>query len=99
MKFIKIDKNGTKYFEKRVTCWRCGNIAGGLYIVGTNNGQMVPSGISANEGDAVKVRGTVKQHSEYINKRERVEDENGVELPLITTKQTVLTRCKVQEIN
>ena len=44
-KLIKIDKNGTKYYRERVPCWRCGNIAGGLYIVGTNNGQLVPSGL------------------------------------------------------
>lgn len=42
-RLIKIDKNGTKYWEGRITCDRCQGR--GWYAIGVNNGQLVPSHI------------------------------------------------------
>lgn len=74
--YIKTDKNGTKYYRERVPCWRCGNIAGGLYIVGTNNGHLVPSGLD--NGVCWKCHGdgyiweTVKEYTpEHLAKLEK----------------------------
>ena len=74
--YIKTDKNGTRYFRELHTCDRCGNIAGGLYIVGVNNGQMVPSGLDNGTcwkcHGAGKVWETVKEYTpEHLAKLEK----------------------------
>ena len=38
---IKVDKNGTKYFEGYTTCTRCNGV--GIYFIGVCNGRPVPS--------------------------------------------------------
>ena len=38
---IRTDRNGTKYYEGYTTCPRCGGE--GIYYIGVNNGQLVPS--------------------------------------------------------
>lgn len=42
-KLIRVDKNGTKYWEGRKECERCQGR--GWYAIGVNNGQLVPSHI------------------------------------------------------
>ena len=74
--YIKTDKNGTRYYKELRTCDRCGNIAGGLYIVGVNNGEMVPSGVDNGVcwkcGGAGKVWEIVKEYTpEHMAKLEK----------------------------
>lgn len=40
-KLIRVDRNGTKYFEGLIECDRCDGK--GIYIIGVNNGRPVPS--------------------------------------------------------
>ena len=59
------------------------------------------AGISANEGDTVRVKGTVKDHKEYTPKENILFDEGGARCyddKNLVTKQTVLTRCKIELI-
>lgn len=58
---IRIDRNGTKYWEGDVTCPRCGG--GGIYYVGVNNGQLIPS--SFDNGKCWECKGTGKIHSKW----------------------------------
>lgn len=74
--YIKTDKNGTRYYKELHTCDRCNNIAGGLYIVGVNNGEMVPSGLDNGVcwkcHGAGKVWETVKEYTpEHLAKLEK----------------------------
>lgn len=43
-KLIKIDNNGTKYYEEYVKCDRCGS-GNGTYAIGVCNGQLIPSSL------------------------------------------------------
>lgn len=70
---IKIDRNGTKYYEGMITCDRCDGK--GIYYIGVNNGQLVPSwvdrGICFKCAGAGKVRGKWKEYTpEYAEKLE-----------------------------
>lgn len=70
---IKIDRNGTKYYEGAIECDRCNGK--GIYYIGVNNGQLVPSwvdqGICFKCGGAGKVQGKWKEYTpEYAEKLE-----------------------------
>ena len=62
---IKIDKNGTKYYEGMVECPRC--FGKGIYYIGTMNGRPLPSyvdnGICFQCGGAGKVEGKWKEYT------------------------------------
>ena len=40
-RLIKTDKNGTKYYEADVPCWRC--MGKGIYYIGVHNNKLIPS--------------------------------------------------------
>lgn len=42
--YIKTDRNGTKYYEKKVRCWRCNGY--GIYYMGVHNGSLIPSSVA-----------------------------------------------------
>lgn len=70
---IKIDRNGTKYYEGMITCDRCDGK--GIYYIGVNNGQLVPSwvdqGVCFKCAGAGKVIGKWKEYTpEYAEKLE-----------------------------
>jgi len=70
---IKIDRNGTKYYEGMITCDRCGGK--GIYFIGVCNGQLVPSwvdrGVCFKCGGLGKVHGKWKEYTpEYAEKLE-----------------------------
>lgn len=54
---IKIDKNGTKYYEGYRTCDRCEGR--GIYVIGVCNGRLVPSPVDS--GICFKCGGSGKQ--------------------------------------
>lgn len=58
---IKIDRNGTKYYEGNVPCSRCGGK--GYYIIGICNGQPVLSPID--NGICFKCGGSGVEHSKW----------------------------------
>lgn len=70
---IKIDRNGTKYYEGMITCDRCDGK--GIYYIGVNNGKLVPSwvdqGVCFKCAGAGKVQGKWKEYTpEYAEKLE-----------------------------
>lgn len=70
---IKIDRNGTKYYEGEVECDRCQGK--GIYYIGVCNGQLVPShvdqGVCFKCGGSGKVSGKWKEYTpEYAEKLE-----------------------------
>jgi len=70
---IKIDRNGTKYYEGMIPCDRCDGK--GIYFIGVCNGQLVPSwvdqGLCFKCGGAGKVKGKWKEYTpEYAEKLE-----------------------------
>lgn len=70
---IKIDRNGTKYYEGMITCDRCDGK--GIYYIGVNNGRLVPSwvdqGVCFKCAGAGKVVGKWKEYTpEYAEKLE-----------------------------
>ena len=70
---IKIDRNGTKYYEGMITCDRCEGK--GIYYIGVNNGKLVPSwvdqGVCFKCGGEGKVHGKWKEYTpEYAEKLE-----------------------------
>lgn len=70
---IKIDRNGTKYYEGMIECDRCNGK--GIYYIGVCNGQPVPSwvdqGVCFKCGGEGKVRGKWKEYTpEYAEKLE-----------------------------
>lgn len=70
---IRTDRNGTKYFEGRITCDRCDGK--GIYFIGVCNGQLVPSwvdqGVCFKCGGAGYVLGKWKEYTpEYAEKLE-----------------------------
>ena len=70
---IKIDRNGTKYYEGAIECDRCNGK--GIYFIGVCNGRLVPSwvdqGICFKCGGAGKVQGKWKEYTpEYAEKLE-----------------------------
>lgn len=70
---IKIDRNGTKYYEGMITCDRCDGK--GIYYIGVNNGQLVPSwvdqGVCFKCGGEGKVLSKWKEYTpEYAEKLE-----------------------------
>ena len=70
---IKIDRNGTKYYEGAIECDRCNGK--GIYFIGVCNGRLVPSwvdqGICFKCGGAGKVQGKWKEYTpEYSEKLE-----------------------------
>ena len=58
---IKIDRNGTKYYEGNVPCSRCGGE--GLYFIGVCNGKPVPSPVD--NGICFKCGGSGVEHSKW----------------------------------
>lgn len=58
---IRVDRNGTKYYEGEVTCTRC--YGKGVYIIGVHNGQPVLSPVD--NGICFKCGGTGKEHSTW----------------------------------
>jgi hypothetical protein len=58
---IKIDRNGTKYYEGQIACDRCGGA--GLYFIGTCNGKPVLSPVDG--GICFKCGGTGKQDAKW----------------------------------
>ena len=58
---IRIDKNGTKYYEGDVPCSRCDGK--GIYIIGVCNGQPVPSWVD--NGICFKCGGSGREHSKW----------------------------------
>lgn len=48
-KLIKIDHNGTKYYEELIPCPRCstGSSSNGIYYTGVCNGELIPSHVDA----------------------------------------------------
>ena len=58
---IKIDKNGTKYYEGLVKCSRCDGL--GVYIIGVNNGQPVLSPVDG--GICFRCGGTGTQEGKW----------------------------------
>lgn len=58
---IKVDRNGTKYYEGDVTCTRCGGT--GVYIMGICNGQPVLSPVD--NGICFKCGGAGTEHSTW----------------------------------
>ena len=48
-KLVKVDGNGTKYYEEIIPCPRCsiGDKADGIYYTGTCNGELMPSRVNA----------------------------------------------------
>lgn len=70
---IRTDRNGTKYFEGRITCDRCDGK--GIYYIGVCNGQLVPSWVDQGTcfkcGGAGYVIGKWKEYTpEYAEKLE-----------------------------
>lgn len=70
---IRVDRNGTKYFEGLVECDRCGGK--GIYYIGVRNGQPLPSwvdnGVCFKCGGSGKVAGKWKEYTpEYEAKLE-----------------------------
>ena len=70
---IKIDRNGTKYYEGEIPCDRCEGK--GIYYIGVNNGQLVPShvdqGVCFKCGGSGKIQGKWKEYTpEYEAKLE-----------------------------
>lgn len=58
---IRVDRNGTKYFEGDVPCDRCDGK--GIYYIGICNGQLVPSWVD--QGVCFKCGGSGVQHSTW----------------------------------
>lgn len=58
---IKIDRNGTKYYEGMITCDRCEGK--GIYFIGVCNGKLVPSWVD--QGICFKCGGTGKVHGKW----------------------------------
>lgn len=58
---IRIDRNGTKYYEGDVPCSRCDGK--GIYFIGVCNGHPVPSPVD--NGVCFKCGGTGKEHSTW----------------------------------
>lgn len=70
---IRIDRNGTKYYDGDIECDRCGGK--GIYYTGVCNGQLVPSwvdhGVCFKCGGSGKVHGKWKEYTpEYAAKLE-----------------------------
>lgn len=59
---IKIDRNGSKHWQGRITCDRCGG--SGVYYVGCHNGQLVAARPFA--GTCYKCNGTGKVTGKWI---------------------------------
>ena len=58
---IRVDRNGTKYFEGDVPCTRCDGK--GIYIIGVCNGRPVPSWVDG--GVCFKCGGSGKEHGKW----------------------------------
>lgn len=58
---IKIDRNGTKYYEGMIECDRCNGK--GIYYIGVCNGQLVPSWVD--QGVCFKCGGSGKVHGKW----------------------------------
>ena len=58
---IRVDRNGTKYFEGMVECDRCSGK--GIYYIGCHNGQLVPSYVD--NGVCFKCNGAGKIHGKW----------------------------------
>ena len=62
---IRIDRNGTKYYEGLVDCDRCGGE--GIYYIGVHNGKPLPSwvdnGVCFKCGGRGKVEGKWKEYT------------------------------------
>lgn len=58
---IRVDKNGTKYFEGEVKCDRCDGV--GIYYIGVHNGRPLPSWVD--QGVCFKCGGTGKVHGKW----------------------------------
>ena len=70
---IRVDRNGTKYYEGMIECDRCGGV--GIYYIGVHNGQPLPSwvdnGVCFKCGGTGKVEGKWKEYTpEYEAKLE-----------------------------
>ena len=70
---IRIDRNGTKYYEGDIPCDRCEGK--GIYFIGVLNGQLVPShvdqGVCFKCGGSGKMQGKWKEYTpEYAEKLE-----------------------------
>ena len=71
--YVRTDRNGTQYFEKKVRCWRCDGY--GIYFMGVHNGNLIPSSVA--DGVCFRCGGrgweveTVKEYTpEYAAKLE-----------------------------
>lgn len=60
-KLIRVDRNGTKYYEGMIECDRCGGA--GIYYMGVNNGRLIPSWVD--NGVCFKCRGLGKVPSKW----------------------------------
>lgn len=72
-RLIKVDRNGTKYYEGFIECDRC--FGKGTYYIGVNNGHLVPSPVDGGTcfkcGGSGKVAGKWKEYTpEYEAKLE-----------------------------
>lgn len=70
---IRIDRNGTKYYEGEIPCDRCEGK--GIYYIGVENGRLVPShvdqGVCFKCGGSGKMQGKWKEYTpEYAEKLE-----------------------------
>ena len=61
---IRIDRNGTKYYEGMVTCDRCGGR--GWYAVGVHNGRLIPA--RPDNAICYQCRGTGKMKSKWVER-------------------------------
>ena len=60
-KLIRVDRNGTKYYEGMIECDRCNGK--GIYYTGVHNGELIPSWVD--NGVCFKCRGLGKVKSKW----------------------------------
>ena len=91
-RLIKIDKNGTKYYEELIPCPRCsvGNKADGIYYTGTCNGELIPSHVD--NGVCFQCNGS----GVYLQKTKEYTPEHEAELQKAREKRWEKARAEAR---
>lgn len=91
-KLIRIDHNGTKYYEELIPCPRCsrGNKSNGIYYTGVCNGELIPSHVDA--GICFQCNGS----GVFLEKTKEYTPEHEAELQKAREKREAKRRAEAQ---